>query len=95
MNYAGSLRFVRTGETEYEVTFTPEDQPSAGGETIQRHINNEPAFAEFLLDAGFGAQHSDGIQGALHSVGHHSADVRLSERRYHRLFPGTASTPVR
>lgn len=91
MDYVGSLHFVRTGETEYSVTFTSRDF-SEGAPSAQLAFVTENDLAQFLLDAGFGAQHSDGIQGALHSVGHHTVDdFRISEKHWHRLFQQSAA----
>jgi hypothetical protein len=82
MEHEGALHIVRTRESDYS---------PAGVAGAERTFGTEAAFAEFLLDAGFGAQHSDGIQGAVHSVGHHTMDVHFSERRFRRLFPQVAS----
>ena len=93
MDYEGSLHFVRTPESNYSVTFTPSDL-NAGASGAQLTFTNEAGFARFLLDAGFGAQHADGIQGALHSVGHHTVDdFWISESAWRRIFaPRTART---
>jgi hypothetical protein len=92
MEHEGALHIVRARESDYSLRFTANDQGrSAGVAEAERTFGTEAAFAEFLLDAGFGAQHSDGIQGAVHSVGHHTMDVHFSERRFRRLFPQVAS----
>ncbi|HEV2380722.1 MAG TPA: hypothetical protein VG206_13130 [Terriglobia bacterium] len=91
MEHEGALHIVRTGESDYSVKFTANDPGKAAGVAeAERTFGTEAAFAEFLLDAGLGAQHSDGIQGALHSVGHHTIDVHFSERQFRRLFPQVA-----
>jgi len=86
MDYEGSLHFVRTGDGKCSVTFTPRDL-SAGASRAQLTFDTENDFAEFLLDAGFGAQHADGIQGAVHTVGHHTVDdYRISDKAWRRVF---------
>ena len=89
MEHTGSLQFKRSGDAGYAVTFTA--NPQSGGESVERILVNEGEFGEFLLDAGFGAQHSDGIQGAIHSIGHHTADVHFSDKQFRRLFPRAAA----
>ena len=89
MEYTGSLHFTRSGDSRYAVTFTPNDQTA--GESAERVFLNDEEFGEFLLDAGFGAQHADGIQGALDSVGHHTVnDRKISEKQWRHLFAGQA-----
>ena len=91
MDYTGSLHFVRTEEGKYSVTFTPGDLKE-GASGAQHTFETENDFARFLLDAGFGAQHADGIQGAVHSVGRHAVDdFRISDREWRRLFAQPAA----
>jgi hypothetical protein len=94
MEYEGTLHIVRTADSKYSVTFTPRDQ-NQGASGAQLTFDTENDFAQFLLDAGFGAQHADGIQGAVHSVGHHTVDdFRISDKEWRRLFAPSAAAAL-